>query len=346
MLTIACAAAAATSALATWLLVGVLRRWSVLDVPIGRSTHSEATPRGGGLALALGTLVAVAILHGRMDEFSLAALLVAGIGAGALGLADDVTGGVPVPIRLAGQAGIAVASVALALHGWHAAAAWYLLAAFVGVVWTIGFTNAFNFMDGINGIAGAQAIVAGVALGLVGRRDHAATLEAASFALAAGALGFLPFNFPRARVFLGDVGSYFAGAWQAVLVIIAVVAQVPPEAAIAPMALFATDAGVTLVRRVASGQPWQTAHRDHVYQRLFDLGWSQVAITSMVGGAVAACAALGAVSLGGAPVARALADVAIVAILLGYLSIPRLVSRGRPRAPGSTTGAIGKGRGA
>jgi UDP-GlcNAc:undecaprenyl-phosphate/decaprenyl-phosphate GlcNAc-1-phosphate transferase len=128
-------------------------------------------------------------------------------------------------------------------------------------------------------------------------------------------------------VFLGDVGSYFAGSWLAMLVVVALVAHVPVEAAIAPMALFVADAGVTLVRRIATGQSWRTAHRDHVYQHLFDTGWSQVAIVGVVVTAAGACSALGWVSLVGSTPARVVADLGVAVILLVYLSLPGLANR-------------------
>ena len=346
MLLLAMVAATVTSALLTWVLIGVLRRLSILDVPIGRSSHRTAVPRGGGLALAIGALVAVGILHSWVTVITAAAILVAAIGDGALGLADDLTGHVPVPVRLAGQTAVAAVAVAMAMHARHLGTAWLLVAGLIGVVWTVGFTNAFNFMDGINGIAGAQAIVAGVALGLVGRHVHTATLEVASFALAASAVGFLPFNFPKARVFLGDVGSYFAGSWLAMLVVVALVARVPLEAAIAPMALFAADAGATLARRIATGQSWRTAHRDHVYQRLFDSGWSQVAVVCLVVTAVGACSALGWVSLVGSATARAVADLGVVVILLVYLSLPSLANRRAHGDVGRSTNALDREEGA
>jgi UDP-N-acetylmuramyl pentapeptide phosphotransferase/UDP-N-acetylglucosamine-1-phosphate transferase len=329
MLLFAWIVGAVVSTLGTWALIGVLRRRSILDIPNRRSTHREAIPRGAGLALALGTLVVEGILHGRVNGTSTTALIVAGVGASALGLADDITDAVPIFVRLVGQMTLAVVAVIFALNGWHRpTTAWYLAAAVVAVFWTVGFTNAFNFMDGINGIAAGQILVGGVALGLIGQRDHVMTLEVASFALAAGAVGFLPFNFPRARVFLGDVGSYFAGAWMAVLVIIALVARVPPEAAVAPIALFATDAGMTLMRRLIRGRSWRTAHREHVYQRLVDGGWSQVATTGMVSLAIAACSGLGWIVLV-APVGdRLVADFGIVLLLLGYLFLPRMSGRG------------------
>jgi len=164
----------------------------------------------GGIGLATGTLVALAITHTHLLGSAEIALLIAGLGLGAIGFVDDLTGAVPVTLRLALQ--LAGAAVVVAVL-WEHTSFGMLPVAVVGTaasIWIVSFVNAFNFMDGINGISCAETIVAGVAFGLIARHEHQVALEAAAFAIVAGAIGFAPFNFPTARVFLGDVGSYFA----------------------------------------------------------------------------------------------------------------------------------------
>ena len=161
---------------------------------------------------------------------------------------------------------------------------------------------------------------------------------AAAGAIAAGAaLGFAPFNVVRARMFLGDVGSYFFGAWLAVAAVLGLRAGLAPEAVLAPLVLYAADTGVTLVRRVVTGETWYEPHRDHAYQRLVRAGWSHVQTTVVVAAVMAVCAALGAVSLHGSATLRALADVALVAVLVAYLVSPSLLagrsSQAAPAAP-------------
>lgn len=331
-LALALVAAAVVSAGGTAVLVGVLTRRGVLDVPTDRSSHRVPVPRGGGAALAAGSLAGAALLHGRLEAGPAGALVVAGVGAGVLGLADDLAGGIPVGVRLAGQLALSAVAAGLVAGSapWSPAAD--ALFGAVALVWMAGFTNATNFMDGIDGIAAGQAVVGGVALGLVGVHVHDGTLEAGGLVLAAAAVGFAPFNWPRARIFLGDVGSYFAGGWLAALAALAVAARVPPEAAVAPLAVFGADAGVTLVRRAARGEAVHLPHRQHAYQRLVDGGWSQPAATAAATTASAACAALGWAALTGPGGARVAADAGIVAVVAAYLALPALAHRRRGAA--------------
>jgi UDP-N-acetylmuramyl pentapeptide phosphotransferase/UDP-N-acetylglucosamine-1-phosphate transferase len=204
-----------------------------------------------------------------------------------------------------------------------------VLAGAVATLWIVSFVNAFNFMDGINGISCAETIVAGVAFGLIARREHQLGLQAAAFALVAGSIGFAPFNFPAARVFLGDVGSYFAGVWLAVLVVIGLRSSIPAEAMMAPVALYVADTGVTLARRVHRHEAWHQAHRQHTYQRLVDLGWSHTKTTCLVFALVTLCSVLGSVSLLGSVVGRVAADCGVALLVAAYVLLPGLIERGR-----------------
>jgi UDP-N-acetylmuramyl pentapeptide phosphotransferase/UDP-N-acetylglucosamine-1-phosphate transferase len=233
LLLIAIAGGIISGIAATALTVRVLGRRAVLDVPNQRSSHSKPTVRGGGIGLATGTLVVLAIGHTDLVGSAGIALVIAGLGFGAIGFVDDLTSALPVTIRLMLQLLAAAAVVAVL---WEHTSQGTLLAALVGAVaalWIVSFVNAFNFMDGINGISCAETIVAGVAFGLLARHEHQVALQAAAFALVAGSIGFAPFNFPIARIFLGDVGSYFAGAWLAVLVVIGLRGSIPAEAMVA-----------------------------------------------------------------------------------------------------------------
>ena len=121
------------------------------------------------------------------------------------------------------------------------------------VVFIVGYVNAFNFMDGINGISAAQTIVAGVFWWALGSGEQLDGLSTGSAIVVGATLAFVPFNFPKARVFLGDVGSYFLGAWLAVLAVMALRADVTPEAVLAPLGIYLADTGATIARRVRRG---------------------------------------------------------------------------------------------
>ena len=131
-----------------------------------------------------------------------------------------------------------------------------LAAAVVLAVWVIGFVNAFNFMDGVNGISAAHAVLGGAAYACLGAWRHDAFLVAVGAAVAVGALAFLPWNAVRARVFLGDVGSYGLGPALAVLAACAVIGGIPVEAVAGPVALYLADTAWTLQRRIRSGESW------------------------------------------------------------------------------------------
>lgn len=321
------ATSAAVAAVGTVVVTGLLRRRSILDVPNDRSSHRVAVPRGGGAAVALAAVAGTAAGAGRVAALPVAALVVAGIGAGAVGLADDLAGGIAVPARLAGLAVVAGAAGALvgATAPWSPVAG--ALGGAVAMVWIAGFTNATNFMDGIDGLVAGQAVVAGAALSLAGAHVHDGTVEVGGVVVAAAALGFAPSNFPRARVFLGDVGSYFVGSWLAVLAALAVTSTVSPVTALAPLAVIGADAGLTLVRRLARHEPVHLPHRQHAYQRLVDGGWSHPAATGTATATSAACAALGWVALGAPVAAQVGVAVGVLAIAACYLALPVLALR-------------------
>jgi UDP-GlcNAc:undecaprenyl-phosphate GlcNAc-1-phosphate transferase len=315
------------------LTIALLRRLAVLDVPGGRSSHSVPTPRGGGVPIAIGLVAAALIAPGTGDARPALAVAVGFFGL--LGLLDDLRG-LPALARLALQA--AGASVVAAVLVWPLSLPAVEAVAVVAAVavWLVGFVNAFNFMDGVNGISGAHALVGGACFAGLGLWRGDALLAGAGAAVAGGAAAFLPWNAARARVFLGDVGSYALGAALAVLAACAVViAGLPPEAALGPLALYLADTGWTLQRRIRAGEPWLQAHRTHAYQRLTDAGWSHQRVTAVTGALTAGLSLLGAVSLTPSPLARAAADAAGLMLLAAYLRLPAWL--GQPAtAPAST----------
>src|ERR1017187_7183017 len=204
-------------------------------------------------------------------------------------------------------------------------------AAAVIAIWIAGFVNAFNFMDGVNGISGAHAALGGAAYACLGVWRPDLFLVAGGGALAAGALAFLPWNAVRARVFLGDVGSYGLGAALAVLAACAVMGGIPVEAAVGPHALYLADTAWTLQRRIRSGERFFEAHRTHTYQQLCDLGWSHQRVTAATSACTLLLCLLGAASLTGDTGLRAAADIAALGVLAVYLRSPVLLARTAPR---------------
>ena len=303
--------------LAEPLTIGMLRRWRVIDLPGQRSSHIVPTPRGGGLPIAVGLLAAAAL-----TRYGASAAFAAGVGfLGALGLADDFRT-LPVGRRLALQAvGSTIAAMLLLAH-LHLPAVEAAVVVIVAAMWITGFVNVFNFMDGVNGISAAHAVIAGIAYACYGAWGQHRFLQYAGLAVAVSALMFLPWNAGRARVFLGDVGSYALGAALAVLAARAVLRGVPAEAVLGPLALYLADTGWTLQRRIRAGEPWLQSHRTHVYQQWCDAGWSHQEVTLLTGALTVLLTLLGAVSLTGDLMLRVAADAAGLLLLAGYLRSP------------------------
>ena len=301
------------------LTIPLLRRLAAMDMPGLRSSHTVPTPRGGGLPIVVGLLVAVILVRGAE-----AVPFGAAIGFfGALGFVDDLRGLTAIRrllLQCAGSAGIA----ALLITPLHLPAALLPVLIFITAVWLMGFVNAFNFMDGVNGISGAHAVIAGVAYACFGQWRQDPFLVAMGLAVAVGALAFLPWNAVRARVFLGDVGSYALGAALAVLAVTAVTHGVPPEAALGPLALYLADTAWTLQRRIRAGERWTQAHRTHTYQRWCDVGWTHQEVTLLTSAATILVTLLATMSLTGNLPLRLGCDLAGLAVLAVYLASPAL----------------------
>ncbi len=281
------ALAGIASAAGTWLARRYALARHLLDEPGERRSHQVPTPRGGGaaivavmLAVAAGLLVRASAPEAvLLGGFVLALALVAGIGAW-----DDHRPLSPW-LRLAVH-GLAGALLGGALW-WAGAPAWLVVA---GALLVPGLVNVWNFMDGINGLAASQALLcAGLfASGLAG------DWRLLAWAAAAACLGFLPFNFPRARIFLGDVGSGALGlvlAWLLAVLVLQRPGAWPSALALLP---FLADAGFTLVRRMLRGEKWWQPHATHLYQRLARRHGSHVPVTLAYAGVTAVLAAFAA----------------------------------------------------
>lgn len=323
---------AAAAALLGFLLTAaacplVLRaiRHRIIDHPNDRSSHVAATPRGGGLAVMIGAVVAISVTPGGSSWR--APLLIVAAGFGALGLIDDLRT-LSALSRLAGQALIAGVALPLLLDHLTGPFLWRLVFAFGVMLWLVSYVNAFNFMDGINGISVAQAVVAGAAWAQMGTTEHVHFLVSGGLVVAACAAAFAPFNYPRARMFLGDVGSYFFGGWLAVLVVVGLRSGLPVEAVVAPVSVALVDTLSTILRRARRGESLHVAHRDHVYQRLVRAGWSHTRTTAFVAGVLIVASVAGYGTIGRALPARLACDLMLVVTLVAYLCSPLIAASG------------------
>lgn len=236
---------------------GLLLHRGILDVPNHRSSHSIPTPRGGGLACLLGVLVALIAAQAtgaRVPWLAAGAAVMLGF----IGLADDRADLSPV-VRLSGQVAAGL------LMGLAAGGGWLIVA---GASIAPVVVNVVNFMDGINGITGLSVAVWGATAWVAGLAVEAEPLWVLGAAAAGAALGFLPWNAPTARLFLGDVGSYLFGGLIAAGIVVGLATDASPLVLAAPLALYLTDTGTVLLRRAVRGAPLMNAHREHTYQRL------------------------------------------------------------------------------
>ena len=259
-------------ALVTWAAIAILRRSPLAarlaDHPNARSLHVVPTPRLGGLGIVVGVLpFALYSVNGPI-----ALILTCALALSVVSLADDLRF-LPPALRLAAHALAAVATwVALDVPGLPPGAGWIVGAiAVFSMVWV---TNLFNFMDGADGLAGGMSAIGFLAYAIAALQAGQAPLALTCAALAGASLGFLAWNFPPARVFLGDAGSIPLGFLAAALGAWGVARGAWPVAF--PLIVFSpfiVDATVTLVKRLIRREKVWLAHRDHHYQRLVLAGW-------------------------------------------------------------------------
>ncbi|HEX5869278.1 MAG TPA: glycosyltransferase family 4 protein [Longimicrobium sp.] len=324
----------AVSLAGSWVITGQIRRFAlanaILDMPNARSSHAVPTPRGGGVAIVLlvlgGALLASTV--GVLDD-DVAAAFVGGGGLVALiGWLDDRRG-VHAAVRAVVHCVAAVwavylvgglPSMSLGSQTAHLGIVGGLLAV-LGIVW---MTNLYNFMDGIDGIAGGQAICAGVFGGALLLLSGSAGLAAVAFLVAAASAGFLAWNWAPAKIFMGDVGSGFLGFSFGTL---AVASEndggVPLLLWVLLLGVFVVDATVTLLRRTFAGEVPYAAHRDHAYQRAVRSGWSHARVSGWV---VAFNLALGVLSVIGwlrPPLMMTLFAGGLLALLVPYVVVER-----------------------
>jgi len=245
-----------------WLL-GDSHRLLVLDLPNERSLHAAPVPRTGGLGLLAGIVVGWLIAAPPGAWLILAgALVLAGVS-----FFDDLRG-LPVLVRLSVQ--LAVSGALVAWH-WDAfpGAAW-AVAAVLAIAW---MCNLYNFMDGADGLAGGMAVAGFGAYAIAAGLGGALELAALCAAITASALAFLAFNFPPARIFMGDVGSVPLGFLAAALGLLGWQQGLwPAWFPVLAFSPFVVDTTVTLARRALRGERVWQAHKEHYYQRVVQLG--------------------------------------------------------------------------
>lgn len=255
---------------------------SLIDKPGERSSHSTPTPRGGGLPISILILFTVFIftLTGFIPQNYAIALSFGGLLVSIVGWVDDHR---DISAGLRGILYFLASMIALYFIGGldkiiigdlvlHVGFFWGSVIAIIGITW---ITNLYNFMDGADAIASVQAITAGLFAGILFSINNQHGMSIVCFTIITACGAFLFWNWPPARIFMGDVGSCMIGYTFGVVTIIGEVTNsVHIYIWIILLSVFIGDATFTLVKRVISGDKWYTAHRSHGYQKLIQLGVS------------------------------------------------------------------------
>jgi UDP-N-acetylmuramyl pentapeptide phosphotransferase/UDP-N-acetylglucosamine-1-phosphate transferase len=266
---------------------------NLLDIPNERSSHVNPTPRGGGILIVIILLTFYAAVAHRFPEtfswgYVAGGLLVAGIS-----LLDDIYG-VSAIWRLLVHSLAAVLLIADKGY-WHS---FYFIGtsydptlgvagAVVTFIWIVWLINAYNFMDGIDGIAGIQSVAAATGWFTIGWLTGSVMPFYMGGALMFSSMGFLIHNWQPAKIFMGDVGSAFLGFSFAAMPLLATANERTyvflPMTGVLLVWLFVFDTVVTVIRRGARGERVWEAHREHLYQRLVQSGWSHARASTIYG---------------------------------------------------------------
>lgn len=315
----------------------LIRRLRVMDIPNDRSSHLKPTPRGGGIAMVIAFLIGISLIHLIGDKSPIYSRYFGGFLAAAFIIAaisfyDDVKH-CPFRIKLSGQllaivvamlSGIVIDVINLPVLG-EVGLGWWAYP--LTLIWVFGLTNAYNFIDGLDGLAAGTAVIAAVFLSYISFQQGSHFIYLASLTLAAAALGFLIFNLPTARIFMGDVGSTFLGLVFAVMAVIAArYDHSHTSLFVIPLLLlhFIFDTTFTFMRRLLAGEKVFMAHRTHLYQLLNRLGLSHGKVTALYSSLAIAQGVAAIFMLGTEGETRVLI---FVPFILGYAVLAQLLIR-------------------
>lgn len=281
------------SAVIVDLVIIMATRYRLVDLPNRRSAHALPTARGGGVAIVITMTAAATAAAFRWPSMSgpiMLGALIPALVIGLVGVLDDMQP-LRATLRLVIHIGVALAitwmlgpveSIALPGYGEIALgeAGWPLT-----VIWIVGLTNAFNFMDGIDGMAALGAVVVGLVIAMIGLAVWAPPSMVLGAFVAAAAGGFLVFNWQPARVFMGDVGSAFLGTFFAVMPLL--FPNHTRAAVFIPIALalwpYIYDPFMSVLRRIWNGQDPLQPHREFLFHRLVRSGVSHARVTLLYG---------------------------------------------------------------
>lgn len=304
----------------------ILKRLGAVDVPNHRSSHTVPVLRGAGIALALavmGMTILISVSGQPIDaSWLLIICLLAALFASAVGAVEDLRG-LSATFRLLSQLAIGIIASAFLVMVTGAPWWWIGLGAFAFAT----YTNAANFMDGINGISALHGLVVGAIFAFLGGMSDQSWLMMGGVLIAAVFIAFLPWNLVGSGMFLGDAGSYLLGASISIVAVAALITGINPISVAAPLTIYVSDVASTLIKRVRAGENWSEAHRSHVYQRLTDQSLSHIAVALIVTTFSLFAGAAGLLAVGGGVVESAGAIVLLLGLATTYLLTPMIVER-------------------
>ncbi len=285
----------------TPVVVWLARQVGALDQPVGYKAHGVATPLLGGLSVAVGAASGVTWSLAEGDRAHLAGLSALAVGAVIIlmaGLLDDLRGLSPTrkfiwQLSAAGAAGLSLALMGVRLNLFlH----WPPLPIIVlTMIWVVAITNAMNFLDNMNGLCAGLGAVAAFSLAMINLRSEEFTVALVAAALGGACAGFLPYNWPRARIFLGDTGSMLLGFLLAALSVMGVYtrgARIPVLAVFTPLFVLGIpvlDLLLVVVLRLCEGHPPWVGDRRHISHRLVQRGMRPAAAVATLWAAGGAC---------------------------------------------------------
>jgi UDP-N-acetylmuramyl pentapeptide phosphotransferase/UDP-N-acetylglucosamine-1-phosphate transferase len=326
------AASALISAVVTRVSIALAVRRNLLDHPNERSLHTQPVPRVGGIGIVLGFLAPFAILRHGAHWWVLPTGMAAMAGVGLLDDFLNLAASRKYLLQLAIVAllmysGLVVRELSLPMAG-AMALGW--LAVPLTLVWLTGFPNFFNFMDGTNGMAGGTGAIYGAFFAAFAYVEGRPELAMAGLLMAGSSMGFLVYNFPRAKTFMGDAGSLFLGLGAAILVLPQQAKTGGPVsagehvlAALMLCSVFIYDCTTTILTRLARGENILAAHRSHYYQRLARAGWGHTRVAWLYFAMHCVAGVLGMIYLKGTENVRVAALAADAAMLAGLSVLVR-----------------------
>lgn len=315
--------------ISTPFVIAALRRLKIIDVASERSSHTGVAIRGVGLSVLTGVISGLVVgifSENELDQGVMLVIAVTSLLAALLGTVEDFRG---LSVRF--RAGIQIIIAAIASVGLATLTSTSWLWCIPALIFVAGYINVANFMDGVDGISGIHGLVSGLFYLCLGFIIQTNWLVIVGGIIAGSFVAFLPWNLRRKGTFLGDTGSYLLGALVATTAVATWMSGINPVAALGPAIIYCVDTGGTLLRRITKGEPWYKPHRNHVYQKLTDVGFNHVASSSFVGIFTVIVAGLSLLLAPQSGWSNDLVYVLIIGVCIIYWSVPIIVRKASER---------------